>query len=66
MILTKLALSLLFFTSLSIATPLSKRGPDDDLAATALANVYKILDGTLSDGSSHGACTKDKLVVRKE
>jgi len=66
MILTKLTLSLLLFTGVSVATPLSKRGPDDDLAATALANVYKLLDGTLSDGSSHTACTRDNLIVRKE
>jgi hypothetical protein len=37
----------------------------DDLAAKSLANVGKILAGSLSDGvSSH--CTKDKLIVRRE
>jgi len=66
MIFAKLTLSLLFFTSVSFANPVSKRGPDDDLAATALANSYKVVDGTLSDGSSHTACTKDKIAVRKE
>ncbi|KAF2736727.1 Di-copper centre-containing protein [Polyplosphaeria fusca] len=40
--------------------------PVDQLAATALNNVYKVLDGTLSDGATHTKCTKSKLLVRKE
>ncbi|KAL5325795.1 hypothetical protein ACEPPN_006928 [Leptodophora sp. 'Broadleaf-Isolate-01'] len=42
----------LFLSGISFATPLSKRGPDDDLAAKALENAYKVLNGTLSDGSA--------------
>ncbi|KAH7370471.1 hypothetical protein BKA65DRAFT_418020 [Rhexocercosporidium sp. MPI-PUGE-AT-0058] len=59
---------LLFFfvSSISFAAPLSKRGPDDDLAAKALENAYKVLNGSLSDGSTKVTCTKDTLAVRKE
>ncbi|RDL37489.1 uncharacterized protein BP5553_04922 [Venustampulla echinocandica] len=61
------ALLPLALSGLSLGTPLEKRvGPDDELAQKALDNVYKILDGTLSDGSNHAACTKDKLAIRKE
>lgn len=56
----------LFLSCISFATPLSKRGPDDDLAVKALENAYKVLNGTLSDGSAKSACTKETLVVRKE
>jgi len=37
----------------------------DDLAAKSLANVGKILAGSLSDGATTH-CTKDKLIVRRE
>lgn len=59
-------LLLLVLTSVSFATPLTKRGPDDDLAAAALANAFKVLNGTLSDGSAKTTCTKITLAVRKE
>lgn len=57
---------LLALMRLSSGTPLEEHGPDDDLAATALANVFKLLNGTLTDGSAKTTCTKDTLVVRKE
>jgi tyrosinase len=38
----------------------------DDLATVSRENVYKILNGSLSDGATHSTCTKDKLVVRRE
>ncbi len=56
----------LVLAGLSIASPVEKRGPDDDLAKIALDNVYKILNGSLSDGSTRTTCTKDTLIVRKE
>lgn len=56
----------LVFTGLSLAVPLPMPGPDDILAANALHNVYKVLNGTIQDGSTHIGCTKDKLAVRKE
>lgn len=64
------ALSLLVLSGLTTAasSPVSERaaGPDDVLAATALSNVYKILGGSLSDGSTHSTCTNATLRVRKE
>lgn len=60
------ALLPLVFSGLSLGTPLTKRGPDDELAKTALDNVYKILDGTLSDGSKRTGCTRENVAVRKE
>jgi tyrosinase len=62
--LTTLLASLLPTSVLS--TPVEKRGPDDDLAATALKNAYKILNGTLKDGSKLTTCTKDNVAIRKE
>ncbi len=56
----------LFLAGLAAASPVEKRGPDDDLAKIALDNVYKILNGSLSDGSTRTTCTTDKLIVRKE
>jgi hypothetical protein len=39
----------------------------DDLAATSLNNVYKVLNGSLSDGATHSStCTKDNVLVRRE
>ncbi|ORX98727.1 hypothetical protein BCR34DRAFT_593116 [Clohesyomyces aquaticus] len=39
----------------------------DDLSEKALNNVYKLLNGTLSDGATHNTgCTKEKLIVRRE
>jgi tyrosinase len=46
--------------------PLDTPGPDDVLASTALDNVYKVLAGTLSDGSPKANCTKDNVRHRKE
>jgi tyrosinase len=67
---TMLGLFILLLSVLTTATPspISERaaGPDDVLAATALSNVYKILDGSLSDGSKHTTCTNATLRVRKE
>ncbi|KAK0124988.1 hypothetical protein ONS96_008858 [Cadophora gregata f. sp. sojae] len=61
-----MGLLLLLLSTLSLANPSLKRGPDDDLAAKALENAYKVLSGTLSDGSVRTTCTKEKLAVRKE
>jgi tyrosinase len=69
MVSTKLKFTALLVSLLSnlvSSTPVEKRGPDDDLAATALDNAYKVLNGTLKDGSTHTACTKDNVVVRRE
>lgn len=57
---------LLFVSAVCLATPVSKRDPDDILADTALTNVYKVLNGTLSDGSVKTTCTKANLAIRKE
>lgn len=54
------------FSTLSLAVPAATPGPGDVLAQIALNNVYKVLNGTLSGGSTHASCTKDKLTVRKE
>ena len=63
---TVVLLPLLFGTS-SLASPIATTpSPDNVLAQKALDNVYKILNGTLKDGSTHTTCTKDNLVVRKE
>jgi hypothetical protein len=59
-------LFLFTFVNLSTASPVQKRGPDDVFAQKALENVYKVLNGSLSDGSTHEGCTKEKLAVRKE
>jgi tyrosinase len=50
------------------ASPLVERQTltADQIAAQALANAYKVLNGTLQDGMTHTACTKDKLQVRRE
>ena len=56
----------LAIAGLALSTPVQKRGPDEDLAKIAYDNTLKVLNGTLSDGSTHTACTKEKLVVRKE
>ena len=56
----------LLLAGLSFAVPLATPGPDDILADIALQNVYKVLNGTIQDGSTHTGCTKDKLAVRKE
>jgi hypothetical protein len=57
-------LTLSSFKLLASAAPVAD--PVDQLAATALNNVYKILDGSLSDNATHTKCTKSKLLVRKE
>jgi hypothetical protein len=56
----------LAFVGLSSAVPLATPGPDDIFASIALQNVYKVLNGTISDGITHSSCTKEKLIVRKE
>jgi tyrosinase len=39
----------------------------DDVQKLALANAYKVLDGTLSDGMNRpSTCNKDTVAVRKE
>ncbi|KAF8860543.1 hypothetical protein BDZ45DRAFT_800706 [Acephala macrosclerotiorum] len=60
--------TLLAFTLAATAssTPLTRRGPDDEFAKIALDNVYKVLNGTLSDGSARTTCTKANVAVRKE
>ncbi|CZR65684.1 related to tyrosinase [Phialocephala subalpina] len=55
-----------FLTAVALATPLTRRGADDDFAKIALDNVYKVLNGTISDGSNHTTCTKANLAIRKE
>jgi tyrosinase len=56
----------LILIGLSVSAPLATPGPDDILAEIALQNVYKVLNGTISDGSTRTGCTKEKLAVRKE
>jgi len=51
------------------ASPISQAAADltpDQIAAQALKAAYKVLDGTLSDGMTHTACTKDNVQIRKE
>lgn len=39
----------------------------EDIQTQALANAYKVLDGTLSDGLTRDSkCTKANVAVRKE
>jgi len=39
----------------------------DDIQKQALANAYKVLDGTLSDGMTRpSTCNKNTVSVRKE
>ena len=64
-----LVASLCLFSGAS-AWPSTKRqaAPTlDDVQKLALANAYKVLDGTLSDGMSRPTtCNKDTVAVRKE
>ncbi|KAF2476018.1 Di-copper centre-containing protein [Lindgomyces ingoldianus] len=63
--------SLCLFSGSSTAFPFSKRQTTsldiDTIQKQALANAYKVLDGTLSDGMTRGAgCTKSTVAIRKE
>lgn len=51
---------------LSLAVSFVAGDAVDDLAATALTNVHKILNGSVSDGASRASCTKDTLAYRRE
>jgi tyrosinase len=61
--------SLCLFSGAS-AWPFTKRQATptlDDVQKLALANAYKVLDGTLSDGLNRpSTCNKDTVAVRKE
>jgi tyrosinase len=52
------------------SSPLVKRQTTltlDGVQEQALANAYKVLDGTLSDGLNRStSCNKDTVAVRKE
>ena len=53
----------------SVVTALPKRQTlsIEDIQTQALANAYKVLDGTLSDGMTRAAgCSKGTVSVRKE
>ena len=64
-----LVASLCLFSGAS-AWPFTKRQTAttlDDVQKLALANAYKVLDGTLSDGMDRpSTCNKDTVAVRKE
>ncbi|KAH6684269.1 hypothetical protein B0J14DRAFT_664116 [Halenospora varia] len=55
----------LVLTKLAFTAPTAVE-PDAELAAIALDNAYKILNGTLADGSTRTTCSKDTLAIRKE
>lgn len=51
----------------TLASPVSKRALNTtQIAQQALNTAYKVLNGTLSDGSTHTTCTSANLAVRKE
>ncbi|KAF2189202.1 Di-copper centre-containing protein [Zopfia rhizophila CBS 207.26] len=61
--------SLCLFSGSTTAWPFSKRQTltTEDIQKQALANAYKVLDGTLKDGMTRSnTCTKDNIAVRKE
>jgi tyrosinase len=64
-----LVASLLLFSGAS-ASPFAKRQTTltlDGVQKQALANAYKVLDGTLSDGLNRSStCNTDTVAVRKE
>jgi tyrosinase len=64
-----LVASLCLFSGAS-ASPFTKRQATltlDGVQKQALANAYKVLDGTLSDGLKRPAtCNKNTVAVRKE
>ena len=66
-IINALVASLCFSSGVS-AWPFSKRQSlsTDDIQKQALANAYKVLDGTLSDGMTRSGCTKANVQIRKE
>ena len=62
--------SLCLFSGAS-ASPFTKRQTGltlDQVQSQALANAYKVLNGTLSDGLTRSSttCNKDTVAVRKE
>lgn len=64
-------LTALCLCSAATAFPFSKRQTlsIDDIQKQALANAYKVLDGTLSDGMQGkrpSTCNKNTVSVRKE
>lgn len=67
-VITAITASLCFFSRAS-AWPFSKRQAlsTDDIQKQALANAYKVLDGTLADGLTRSTnCNKDTVRLRKE
>jgi tyrosinase len=67
-VITAITASLCLFSGAS-AWPFSKRQTLSiaDIQKQALANAYKVLDGTLADGLTRGTgCNKDTVGVRKE
>ncbi|KAF2017739.1 Di-copper centre-containing protein [Aaosphaeria arxii CBS 175.79] len=62
-----LVASLCLFSGAS-AWPFGKRQTlsIEDIQKQALANAYKVLDGTISDGMTRSGCTKANVAVRKE
>jgi tyrosinase len=56
------------FTGLALASPIVQRDlTADQIATQALTNAYKVLNGTLQDGSKRStACNSSTVVVRKE
>lgn len=65
----KAIVAVLYFTGAS-ASPFSRRQTLDlaSLNKQAIANAYKVLDGTLSDGLTNrpATCNKNTVAVRKE
>ena len=59
-------LPILFLLNCIQATPIRPLNEEQELASTALQNAYKVLNGSLSDGTKHSTCTKAKLIERKE
>jgi tyrosinase len=65
---TALTAFLCLFSGAS-ASPFSKRQAltIDGVQKAALANAYKVLDGSLADGMTRSAnCTKNNVAIRKE
>ncbi|KAF1830299.1 Di-copper centre-containing protein [Decorospora gaudefroyi] len=66
-----LVASLCLFSGGVSSSPVNKREVEDptldEVAKQALTNAYKVLDGTLSDGTTRSSeCTKDTVAVRQE
>ena len=66
----KVLVASLFLFSGASAWPSTKRQTltTDQIQTQALANAYKVLDGTLSDGLTNrqATCNKNTVSIRKE